>query len=83
MAITLAPDRKTASVDAEYLEKLPYYDPDRIPGSPFDFREVQILATRDRSVIGIEGGDLRFLSTDSDTVQALVDRKSIPELAVD
>jgi hypothetical protein len=75
--VDLAADRKTARVTAEYVEKLPYYEPDRPPASPFDFRDYQILETRDESVVGIEGGDVVFLRTDADVRQTLVDKHSI------
>lgn len=81
--IELAADRKTAIVDSEYVEKMPYYAPWRPPASPFDYEEVQIVTSHDRSVVGIEGGDLVFLSTEADSVQELVHKKSIPELKAD
>jgi hypothetical protein len=82
--IELAADRKTATVDAQYVEKMPFYDPDRSPpASPFDYREVQILTSHDRSIVGIEGGDIVFLSTEAETEQELVDKKAIPTLLTD
>ena len=48
-----------------------------MPATPDDFREFQVLETRDESVVGIEGGDLVFLRTDSDTTQSLIDKNSI------
>jgi hypothetical protein len=67
--IELAPDRKTAKVIAEYVETLPYYEPGMMPATPDDFREFQIIESRDESVVGIEGGDLVFLSSNVDSVQ--------------
>jgi hypothetical protein len=75
--IDLAPDRKTAHVTAEYIETLPWFEPDIRPASPFDFREVQVLETRDDSIVGIEGGDIVFLSTNAEIHQTLVPKGSI------
>jgi hypothetical protein len=81
MDISLANDRKSATVKATYVETLPYYDPDMIPLTPDDFREWQIVETRDESIVGIEDGDLVFLSTRSDAVQTLTPKNqiSLPE----
>ena len=75
--VDLAADRKTARVSAVYTETLPYYDPDRRPATPDDFYEWQVLDVRDESVIGIEGGDIVFLSTDSEARQKLVRKDEI------
>jgi|SRR5882672_1847329 len=84
LEIDVAADRKTAVVDAQYVEKMPFYDPQMSPpASPFDYREVQILTSHDRSVVGIESGDLVFLSTEAETGQELIDKKSIPPVQVD
>ncbi len=72
IAVDVAPDRKTARVTSDYVETMPYYDPDAMPSTPDDFREFQIVETRDESVVGIEDGDLVFLSSDSDSSQTLV-----------
>ena len=79
--IDLAGDRKTAVVKAEYVETLPYYDPGVMPRTPDDFYDWQIVETRDESVVGIDSGDLVFLSTRSDSAQALVPKQdiSLPE----
>jgi hypothetical protein len=77
LEVDLAPDRKTARITAEYTETLPYYEPDVMPATPDDFREFQILETRDESVVGIESGDIVFLSTDADIHQSLVPKGSL------
>jgi hypothetical protein len=77
LEIDLAPDRRTARVTAEYVATLPYYEPDVMPATPDDFREFQILESRDESVVGIEGGDVVFLSTDADIHQTLVPKGSL------
>jgi hypothetical protein len=56
---------------------MPYYEPDIMPATPDDFREWQIVETRDESVVGIESGDLVFLSTRSDSVQTLAAKREI------
>jgi hypothetical protein len=75
--IDVAPDRKTARVVADYVETMPYYEEWAMPATPDDFREFQVLETRDVSVIGIESGDLKFLRTDSTTSQSLIGKNSI------
>ena len=63
-----------------YVEHLPYYEPDRMPSTPDDFDYFQVVDTEDESVIGIEGGDLVFLSTTSSASQDLLrkDKISLP-----
>src|SRR4249919_2821900 len=75
--VDLADDRKSAIVKSEYVETLPYYEPDMRPATPDDFNKWQIIETRDESVVGIERGDLVFLSTRSDAVQTLAARNEI------
>lgn len=75
--VDLAADRRTARVSAVYTETLPYYEPDIMPATPDDFREWQVLEVRDESVIGVESGDIVFLSTDSDVRQKLVPKGEI------
>ena len=77
VTIDVATDRKTATVTAEYVETLPYYEPDIMPVTPDDFRDFQVLETNDVSVVGIEDGDLRFLSTRSEIFQTLVPKNSL------
>jgi len=77
LEVDLAPDRKTARITAEYVETLPYFEPDTMPVSPDDFREFQVLEVRDESVVGREGGDIVFLSMDADIHQKLVPRDSL------
>jgi len=75
--ISLSADRKTAVVKAEYVETRPYYDPDTTPVSPDDFRDWQVIESLDESVVGIEGGDVVFLSAKSDAAQTLVPTKDL------
>jgi hypothetical protein len=77
MSIELAKDRRTAKVTAEYVETMPYYEPDRIPVTPDDFRQFQVVETLDESRVGIEDGELVFLGTDSEAHQSLVPKKSV------
>jgi len=75
--VDVATDRKTARVTANYIETLPYYEPHMMPATPDDFREFQVVDTHDESVVGIEGGDLVFLSTESSSSQELISKGSI------
>ena len=77
MEIDLATDHKTARVTADYVETMPYYEPDTMPKTPDDFYQFQVLETHDVSVIGIEGGDVVFLSTDSDSMQSLISKSEV------
>jgi hypothetical protein len=77
MDIKVANDGKTAVVTSEYVETMPYYEPDIMPATPDDFREWQVVETTDESVVGIEGGDLVFLSSDSESVQSLIDKSTL------
>ncbi|HEU5135229.1 MAG TPA: hypothetical protein VFU13_08815 [Steroidobacteraceae bacterium] len=75
--VDVAADRKTARVVSEYVETMPYYDPDMIPSTPDDFRHFQVVETTDESVVGIESGDIVFLRTDSNASQSLVSKSSV------
>jgi hypothetical protein len=77
LEVELAADRKTARISAEYVETLPYYEPDAMPRTPDDFYEFQVLETRDESVIGFEGGDIVFLNTNAQIHQSLVPKASV------
>ena len=81
--IDVAEDGKTAKAIANYIETLPYYEPDTMPATPDDFREFQIVESHDESVIGIEGGDLVFLSTQAESRQAELVLKSELKLPYD
>jgi hypothetical protein len=75
--IKVANDGKTATVTSEYIETMPYYEPDIMPATPDDFREWQVVETTDESVVGIEGGDLVFLSSDGQSSQSLIEKSSL------
>ena len=75
--IELAKDRRSAKVTAAYVETMPYYEPDLIPVTPDDFRQFQVVEILDESLVGIEDGDLVFLSTDSEAHQSLVPKTSV------
>jgi hypothetical protein len=75
--IDIATDRRTARVTAEYIETMPYYEPDIMPATPDDFRHFQVVESTDDSVVGLEGGDMKFLSTRSEAWQSLVPKESL------
>lgn len=77
MDITLAADRKTAKVIAEYVETRPYYAPNEMPATLDDFRHFEIVESTDESVVGIEHGELVFLSTQAEAWQTLVPKSSV------
>jgi hypothetical protein len=76
LEIKLAGDLKSADVNAVYTEKLPYYESP--PSTLSDYLEVQVLETIDHSRVGIEDGDIVFLSTDTDITQTLVPKNDMP-----
>ena len=75
--IDIATDRKSATVTAEYVETMPFYDPWRAPVTPDDFNHFQVVESRDVSVVGIEDGDLKFLSTETESHQSLISKKEV------
>jgi hypothetical protein len=75
--IDIATDRRTARVTAEYIETAPYYEEGSMPATPDDFGQFQVITSRDESVVGVEDGDLVFLSTDSDSRQELISKSSV------
>lgn len=75
--ISLAPDRRTATVIAEYVETRPYYEPHSTPATLDDFEDFEIVESTDESVVGVEGGDLVFLSTRAEAWQSLVPKSSL------
>jgi hypothetical protein len=75
--IDIATDRSSARVTADYLETLPYYEPGTMPSTPDDFDQFQVLESRDDSIVGVEDGDLVFLSTEVDQHQSLIPKSSV------
>jgi hypothetical protein len=72
LSITIAPDGQTASVEADYVEKLPYYPEETFPSTPDDYDEVQVLDSTSTSIIAIENGSIVFWSTEADIEQTLM-----------
>ena len=77
MDIRMATDRKTATVNATYVETLPYYESWRQPSTPDDFQFFQVLESTDESVVGLEDGDVVFLSTRVVSHQTLVGKDHV------
>jgi hypothetical protein len=77
MDIDIATDRRTARVTSDYVETSPYYEPGMQPATPDDFMFFQVVESRDESIVGVEDGDLRFLSTESDSHQSLIRKGSV------
>ena len=77
MDINVATDRKSATVTAEYVETMPFYEPYSQPATPDDFRQFQVVRSTDVSVVGIEDGELVFLSTTSDAHQSLINKNEV------
>ncbi len=83
LAIDLAPDRKTARAIAEYEQTLPYYVDAYMPATPDDFRHFVVIESRDESVIGIEGGDVVFLSAEVQAEEVELLSKASVDIAYD
>ena len=77
MDIDISTDRRTATVTAQYVETMPYYEPDVRPATPDDFRYFQVLESHDESVVGLESGDVKFLSARVEAHQSLVPKGDI------
>ena len=77
MEIVIAADRRTAKVTAQYVETMPLYEPDIRPVTPDDFRYFQVVESRDESVVGLERGDARFLSSRVEAHQSLVPKNQL------
>jgi hypothetical protein len=75
--ISLAPDRRTAKVRAEYVETRPFYAPHRNAATLDDFEDFEVIESVDESVVGIEDGDIVFLSTQAEAWQTLVPKSSL------
>ena len=54
-----------------------------MPSTPDDFRDFQVIESRDESVVGIERGNLVFLSADTDSTQTQFVAKSQLDLPYD
>jgi hypothetical protein len=74
--IEIAADRKTARVEARYIEKKPFYG-DYQPAFADDYTDVEVLDSTDWSNIGIEDGDIVFRETRAEIRQTLVPRTEL------
>jgi hypothetical protein len=83
LAIDVAEDAKTATVVAEYIETMPYYEDSVMPATPDDFRHFVVVESHDESVVGIDGGDLAFLSAKVEATQTELIEKSKLDLPYD
>lgn len=77
MDIDIATDRRTATVKSTYVETLPFYESWRRPATPDDFQFFQVLESENESVVGIEDGDVVFLSTVVVSTQTLIGKNSL------
>lgn len=82
LTVDVAEDAKTAKVVAEYIETLPYYESE-MPTTPDDFRNFVIVESHDESEVGIEDGDLVFLSAKVSSEQTELVPKSKLDLPYD
>lgn len=83
LEVDVAEDARTASVVAEYVETMPYYEDGMMPATPDDFRRFVVVESHDESVVGIEGGDLVFLSAKVEAAQTELIDKSRLDLPYD
>ncbi len=81
LEIQLADDLRTANVDAQYTEELPYYED---PAPSLDvYQRLQIIDSQTHYVVGREHGRLVFLSAEIESTQRLIPRHSVPPLPYD
>jgi hypothetical protein len=78
LKIQIAPGAQMARIEAEYVQKLPYYQDSVIPASPDNYYEVQILESSEVSAVAIEDGKIVFVSTDANVRQTLVPKHELP-----
>ena len=78
LEIDVASDGKTADVYARYVEKMPFYEEGFPLGSPDAFTEMQVMDTDAASVVGIEDGEIRFISTELEIEATLVPKSEEP-----
>lgn len=78
LEIDVAADGRTADVRAQYIEKMPFYEDGIPPGSLDAFTEMQVMDTAATSVVGLEDGEIRFLSTDLEIEATLVPKSEAP-----
>jgi hypothetical protein len=83
LEIDIAEDATTADVVAEYIETRPFYGDGVIPATPDDFVEFVVVESRDASVVGIEGGDLVYLSSSIEAEETEMIKKSVLKLPYD
>jgi hypothetical protein len=78
LEIDVADDARTANVVAEYTETRPYFEEGSMPSTPDDFRQFVIVDSHDESVVGIESGNLVFLSAKVEATEAeLIDKSKL------
>lgn len=78
LSISLSSDRRSATVEADYVEKMPYYEEGAIVSTPDLYQDVQIVESHDKSVVGIEDGKLKFMSTEANIYVRLVPKNEMP-----
>ena len=79
LEISVASDGQTATVEASYTEKMPYYEEGIPTGAGLDmYYQIQIVESESTSEVGIEDGKLKFLSTDADLTIELVPKAEEP-----
>jgi hypothetical protein len=77
--ISVAGDGQTATVTATYTEKMPFYEEGIPAGAGLDmYTQMQVGESDTVSEVGIEDGELRFLSTEVDTTIELVPKSEEP-----
>ncbi len=76
--IDIAADGKTADIYARYVDKMPFYEEGTPAGMLDAFSDMQIMQIDANSVIGIEDGELRLLSSALDIEATLVPKAQAP-----
>jgi hypothetical protein len=78
LEVDVASDGQTANVFARYIDKMPFYEDGVRPGMLDAFTEMQVMEIDASSVVGIEDGEIRLLSTELGIEATLVPKSEAP-----
>jgi hypothetical protein len=78
LEIDIAADGQTADVYARYVDTMPFYEEGALPNMLDAFTEMQIMEIEANSVVGLEDGEIRWLSSEQDIEATLVPKAEAP-----
>lgn len=78
LEIDIAADGRTAEVHARYVDTMPFYE-EGVPATMLDaFTDMQVMEIEANSVVGLEDGEIRWLSSEHDIEATLVPKAEAP-----